>query len=303
MKNSIRTRFTLGMIFFFTIIAGISILSAYQLNSLSKKTDAILKDNNFSIIMARDMAEGLTILNQEIIRYSFNNIYPDATIIANTKAKFEKSIQLEKNNITEAGEDKLASEIEIGFKEYLKNINTLINGSIPAENLNFMLTQFHSLYQQTMLLSQMNEQAIVRKSDDAKNSARKGLTDVTILGTICFIITLSFTFNFASYFNERFTKLYNGIKEIGAKNYDQRLYFEGEDEFYDISLVFNEMAQNLNENTKSSKVNFQEEFEREISLNQIQELKRILEQMQGVEERAVDLIAKLENKENKNGLT
>ncbi len=291
------------MIFFFTIIAGISILSAYQLNSLSKKTDAILKDNNFSIIMARDMAEGLTILNQEIIRYSFNNIYPDATIIANTKAKFEKSIQLEKNNITEAGEDKLASEIEIGFKEYLKNINTLINGSIPAENLNFMLTQFHSLYQQTMLLSQMNEQAIVRKSDDAKNSARKGLTDVTILGTICFIITLSFTFNFASYFNERFTKLYNGIKEIGAKNYDQRLYFEGEDEFYDISLVFNEMAQNLNENTKSSKVNFQEEFEREISLNQIQELKRILEQMQGVEERAVDLIAKLENKENKNGLT
>ena len=86
------------MIFFFTIIAGISILSAYQLNSLSKKTDAILKDNNFSIIMARDMAEGLTILNQEIIRYSFNNIYPDATIIANTKAKFEKSIQLEKQH-------------------------------------------------------------------------------------------------------------------------------------------------------------------------------------------------------------
>jgi nitrate/nitrite-specific signal transduction histidine kinase len=97
--------------------------------------------------------------------------------------------------------------------------------------------------------------------------------------------------------------LYNGIKEIGAKNYDQRLYFEGEDEFYDISLVFNEMAQNLDENAKSSKVNFQEEFEREISLNQIQELKRILEQMQGVEERAIDLIAKLENKELKNGIS
>jgi nitrate/nitrite-specific signal transduction histidine kinase len=97
--------------------------------------------------------------------------------------------------------------------------------------------------------------------------------------------------------------LYNGIKEIGAKNYDQRLYFEGEDEFYDISLVFNEMARDLNENTRSSKVNFKEEFEREISLNQTQELKRILEQMQGIEERAIDLIAKLENKENKNGIS
>ncbi len=37
--------------------------------------------------------------------------------------------------------------------------------------------------------------------------------------------------------------------------------------------------------------------------NKIQELKRILEQMQGVEERAVDLIAKLENKENKDGIS
>ena len=114
------------MIFFFTIIAGISILSAYQLNSLSKKTDAILKDNNFSIIMARDMAEGLTILNQEIIRYSFNNIYPDATIIANTKAKFEKSIQLRKTTLPKRVKINLLPKLKSGFKEYLKNINTLI---------------------------------------------------------------------------------------------------------------------------------------------------------------------------------
>lgn len=128
MKISIRARFTLGMAFFFVIIAGLSILSAYHLNRLSQKTDAILKENHFSVIFARDIA-------------------------------------------------------------------------------------------------------------------------------------LSFTFNFASYFNERFSKLYNGIKEIGSSNYSQRLNFEGEDEFYDISLVFNDMAKNLEENKQNPKTNLEDYLE------------------------------------------
>lgn len=285
------------MIFFFVIIAAISILSAYHLNKLSQKTDAILKDNHFSVIFARDMAGELTVLNQEIARSFTNSNLIDAALINSTSISFKKSLLLEKNNITEPGEDKLVSGIESMFNEYIKYIVNCENKPVSSEAMNDLMTKFHTLYQQTMLLSQMNEQAIILKANDTKKSAEKGLTSVSLLGTICFIITLSFTFNFASYFNGRFTKLYNGIKEIGLKNYNERLYFEGEDEFYDISLVFNEMAQNLDANAEISTVNFQEEFEREVSFNQVQELKRILEQMQGVEERAVDLIAKLENKE------
>ncbi len=63
------------------------------------------------------------------------------------------------------------------------------------------------------------------------------------------------------------------------------------------------MAKNLNENAQVSVPDFREDFEREVSLSQIQELKKVLEQMQGIEERAIDLIAKLDNKESKNGLS
>ncbi len=296
MKKSIRTRFTLGMIFFFVVIAGLSILSAYHLNRLSKKTDAILKENHFSVIFARDMAEGLTIINQEITRSFVTGNLPDSNLIDRTSGSFEKSLQSEKNNITEAGEDKLVSGIESGFNEYLNSIAEVTKTPTVTDKVILLQTKFHALYEQTMLLSQMNEQAIILKANDAKKSAEKGLTLVTLLGTICFIITLSFTFNFATYFNERFSRLYNGIKEIGASNYSQRLYFEGEDEFYDISLIFNDMAKNLDQDKQDSSVNFAEDFERKVSLNQVEELKRILEQMQGIEERAIELISKIENK-------
>ena len=82
---------------------------------------------------------------------------------------------------------------------------------------------------------------------------------MTIIGTLCFLIAYGFTFIFSSYFNERFFQLYNGIKEIVSSNYNQRLYLDGKDEFYEISLVFNEMADKLNENKQKMSVTLHDE--------------------------------------------
>jgi methyl-accepting chemotaxis protein len=296
MKISIRTRFTLGMLFFFIIIAVISILSAYYMNRLSKKTDALLKENHLSVIFARDMAEELTILNQEITRSFLTDDHTDSSLIAKTSGAFNKTLQLEKNNITEAGEDKLVSGIESGFNEYVHNMSGLNKIPVSKEKIGALQMQFHNLYDQTMLLSQMNEQAIVLKADDVKKTSEKGFLLVTTWASVCFLIALSFTFNFAAYYNERFKTLYNGIKEIGSGHYNHRMSFVGKDEFYDISEVFNDMATKLNEIKQDSVADLKEDRTREITLNQVQELKRIFEQMHGIEKRAVDLMSKLENK-------
>jgi hypothetical protein len=59
MNLSIRTKFALGLVFFFVIIVALSILSTFQLNRLSKKTSAILKENHVSVVYAREMSEKL----------------------------------------------------------------------------------------------------------------------------------------------------------------------------------------------------------------------------------------------------
>ena len=92
-------------------------MSAYHLNRLSVKTDALLKENHFSVIFARDMGEELTIMDQEINRSFLNEVHPDSTLIVLTSNSFGKSLELEKKNLTEAGEDKLVSGIESNFSE------------------------------------------------------------------------------------------------------------------------------------------------------------------------------------------
>lgn len=296
MKVSIRTKFNLGIIFLFVIILVLSIFSAYFLNRMSKKTSAILKENLLSVNYARDMSEGLVIINQEITSFALTNKYPDSLLIKGRLNSFNKSLELESKNITEPGEDKLVSGIESGFNEYNDLVLKTLHSAKPGSEVVNMRKPFASLYQQLVLLSQINETAIEVKTNDAKISAKMAVRQMSILGTLCFLIALSFTFRFGSYFNERFLQLYNGIKEINANNFGQRLNFEGKDEFYDISLVFNEMAENLSRDQQKMDLTLPIESEKGKSLNDIEELKRLLSRIKIIEEEATGLITRLENK-------
>jgi two-component system, NtrC family, sensor histidine kinase KinB len=249
MKNSIRNpRFTIGMVLFLVIILLLSVSSAFYLNRLSGKTSAILKENHYSVIYARDMSEALTNINLVIINSFLKNIDPDTSVIKNGFVLFNKSLELEKSNITEIGEDKLAYDIDTCFKKYHDSIIDYVKSTGKEINVLSLQGKFDTLFNKLMQLSQMNEEAIQAKTDDAKVSAQKFAFQMTIIGTICFLIAYGFTFILSSYFSERFYILLNGIKGISSSNYSQKLFIEGNDELTEIAKAFNEMADKLNKN-------------------------------------------------------
>lgn len=296
MKTSIRTKFSIGILFFFVMIAVITAFSAYYLTKLSNKTSLIMKENHLSVVYARDMSEGIMGVSQEVTNSFLTGRNPDSTLINRGLNSFNASLKLEKNNITEAGEDKLVSSIEKGFNQYRDSLAAFNGAPKPVAKLLYLQKQFSSLYQQLAFLSRINEKAIEYKTEDAKVSAKDALKQMSFLGTFCFLIALSFTYNFASYFSRRFFQLYNGIKELVSSNYGQRLHFEGKDEFYDISLVFNEMAEKLNENKQKMDLTLQVDKELFDSIDDVKELKRLLERINSIEEQATALISRFENK-------
>jgi len=296
MKRSIRKKFIYGIFFFLFIIVALLSLSTYYLNKLSDKTEAIFSENHVSVIYARDMAEGLSGINQEIVKFVLTNTPPDRSNIDKILKAVNKSIQLEKTVITEPGEDKLALTIESEFNKYRDLVGNFMKTPRSGDNVINLQKEYTYLNQKILLLSQMNEKAIEMKTNDAKVTARNAKLQMEIFGTFCFLITLSFTFSFTLYFNERFTQLYNGIKEIVSSNYDHRLYFEKKDEFYEISLVFNEMAEKLVQTKQNIIPKLNEVSEYDTRLNQVQELKLMVERMKMLEEQADGLISNLENK-------
>ena len=297
MKMSIRTKFTLGMVFIFIIILVLLGFSAFYLNKLSNKTSAILKENYLSVVYAREMSEGLMNVNQEITAGFLENRSIDKQVIQKGLNSVDKSLQLEKGNITETGEDKLVAGIETGFFEYRDSIAKFMGSPLLARHILYSQKKSGLLSQQFVLLSQMNGKAIEAKTDDAKVSSKNAVTGMTVLGSFCFLIALSFIYSFASYFNERFFQLYNGIKEIVSSNYGQRLYFEGVDEFYEISLLFNQMAEKLSgeQNQEEAQIDFLAPLEKDQNDDNLDELKDVLIRIKSVEKRAEEIISKIEN--------
>jgi len=296
MRRSIRKKFIYGIFFFLFIIVALLSLSTYHINRLTNKTKAMYSDNHLSVIYARDMTEGLSGINQEIVNCYLNNSLPDRINIKKLLIAVNKSIQLEKTNITEPGEDKLAFAIESEFNKYRDLIGVFMKIPKLSDNIINLQKEYTILNQKISLLSQLNEKAIEMKTNDAKVTAESAKLQMEIFGTLCFLITFSFTFSFTAYFNERFTQLYNGIKEIVSSNYNYRLYFERKDEFYDISLVFNEMAEKLVQNKQNIIPKLNEVSEYDTRINQVLELKLMLERMKMLEEQAAGLISNLENK-------
>jgi two-component system, NtrC family, sensor histidine kinase KinB len=296
MKHSIRTRFTLGMIFLFIIISVLSVFSGYYLNKLSDKTGAILKENFLSVVYAREMSEGIMNINQEFTTCFLTKRIPDSLKITKELSLINKSLGSEKNNLTEPGEDKLVSEIESDLIEYRDSVSMFIKTPKSGAAMLYLQNKSGNLYQQLSILSQMNGKALEVKTDDAKASSQSALGKMTILATLCFLIGMSFTFSFASYFNRRFFQLYNGLKEVVSSNFDQRLFFDGNDEFYEISLVVNEMADKLKQNKQKMSVTLQNETWKGINPNDIEELKKMLFRIKTLEEQAASLLSKLEIK-------
>ena len=294
MKLSIRSKFSVGMVFLLIILA-LSIFSAYYMNKLSKETGAILKENYLSVVYARELAGGLTNINQEITNSFLTNRKSDSLSIRKELNIIDKSLQLEKNNFTEPGEDKLVLGFETGLKEYRDSIVKLFDSSQPASYVLNLQKKYSGLYQQLMLLSQMNGKAIEVKTDNNKISSQEALTQMTIIATLCFIIALFYSYSFSSYSSERFFQLYNGIKEIQLSNYEKRLDIEGTDEIYEMSLVFNEMAVKLNENQQKMAVPLLSDSGKDYNIKDIEELKYMLVRIKSIEEQASELISKLEN--------
>lgn len=297
MKTTIRSKkFIMGMVLFLVIILLLSVSSVFYLNRLSVKTSAILKENHYSVLFARDMSESLTNVNQEIINWVLTGKNPDTMLINKEIKLFEKSLQSEKNNITEIGEDALVSDIENAFSEYRISVEELVESPKPATNVVPLQKKFHNLYGKLMLLSQINEKAIEGKTNDARLSAKKASIQMSFIATFCFLIAYGFSFSFASYFNERFYKLYNEIKDMASSNYRQRLSFHGNDEFCEISLIINEMAEKIGENNEKRALTLQMEPEKNMYSNDIEELKRVLNQIKSIEEQAAQLISKFGTK-------
>lgn len=232
---TLKAKISSALAFLFAIILLLGGLGAYYLTQLADDSQAILQDNYISLEYVGNMQRALAGLrNQPSSRLPDRDALSDFE--TNLK-KFELNLKKQETNVTEAGEKEATTAVRRAFDRLRAGVDPATIGRIEQ-----------ALFQ----IDNLNRQAIVRKNEVAKQTAKDALLYLAAVGTLCVLILLSFIVNFPGYIANPLRELTRGIKQVASRNFEERLHFRSSDEFGELARSFNSMAQKLDEYEHSS---------------------------------------------------
>jgi signal transduction histidine kinase len=214
---SIKVKVTLGVLFLFLVILAIGGLGLFYLQRLSADSENILTDNYETLQYTKEIIAQCDRLK---------------TDSATAMSAIQKSLRLQQANVTEAGEGELTRRLDAIFERMKVSLDDA------------SLTELRGI---CIAIQQINMEAIQKKNESARATAKDASTYLIIVGSFCILVTFVFIMNFPGYIANPIAQLTSSIKEIANKNYEERLQFDRNDEFEELAVAFNRMAEKMDE--------------------------------------------------------
>jgi len=241
----IKSKIYIGIIFLFTEFMLITAISTYYIYHISNQTSLIMKNNNISVKYAENMLEAIGKMKDSQTSLTFNPHYMQdnsaMTILMDT---FEKNLADEENNITEIGEKDIIQSARISY-EKIKNLLSSPSYEKVKKSTDFYFSVFLPAYSELRTkifeVSNVNIQAIERKTQQIKKTVDIEFTIILIVSSICFLITFSFIFNFPQYITRPIVDLTKSVRDISNYNYSMRLNYKSNDEIGELADVVDNM--------------------------------------------------------------
>src|SRR5450432_774328 len=229
MAVKLKTKLSIGLIFLFAVILAFGILGIYNINSLSRDNNLILKDNYESLVYCNNMLKALETISTR----------KDAA------DSFDQNLVKQEANITEPGEREITADIRKNFGELKANFNDPSN--------------YTEIRQSIHQVQELNASAIFRKNANAQNRAQNAKLWLTVIFSILTLVSFTFIFNLPGIISGPIQSLSDGIKEIANKNYSKRIFLKQDDELGDLAVAFNSMAEKLDlyEHSNMAKMQFE----------------------------------------------
>lgn len=222
MAMRLKTKLGLGLSFLLVVILTYGILAIIYFNRLNTDSQSVLKNNLESLLYCNDMLKAL------------DDLPGDKTALAS----FDSSLKKQERNITEPGEKEATAAIRTNLQQLLSGMHDSLSRT--------------GIRQSVQIINDLNQQAIIRKSQAARQTAGDAIFWLTLIFVVLGLITFTFVVNFPSVISTPISALNEGIRQIAGKNYHKRIYLKQQDEFGDLAQAFNVMAEKLDEYENSN---------------------------------------------------
>lgn len=217
----IKTKLNIGVGLLFVMILLLAVISGWYINQLKKETGNILEANYNTLEYSRNMLLALEEINSDSLAFGV----------------FEKHLSKQQKNVTEPGEREVTDKITSHFSALKNHKDEVLLQSKIRKDISELM--------------QLNMNAIQQKSRIAEDTAKQAIFVISVSGTLCFLIAFILLVNLPANIADPIKALTESIRQIANQNYRERLHFDSNSEFGDLSHSFNVMAEKLQEYSES----------------------------------------------------
>jgi len=193
----IKTRMTIGIFSIFLVSFIVLMVNIGANQRIANNSQSLLKDNFPSVKYSFEMFKILNEINNDIIAPLSEMIGYESedSVQVSTKlylTDFEQNLNLQKNNITETGEQELTESLQKAFDRYkLSVLNTEYSNNYSA-----YYEKYRNLREYILSIHDLNVSELEQKNEDIKCSALRvlniqeklGIVALTLLSILIFLV-------------------------------------------------------------------------------------------------------------------
>lgn len=225
----------------------VSVAGSYIITSLGRASHRILKDNYRSVLAMQRMKDALRRMDEGAV-VSGGAREAD-------RARFAEELAVQEGNITEPGEREKTAVLHAAWDAYGQSLDRALamdRGPPRDASLRRHLEVSERTNEAIDAILALNQDAMVRKSDEADRTARRFDAILIAVAVAGFVVGAYATGTLTARLLRPVSVLGQAARRIGEGDLVARARVEGKDEIAQLSREFNTMADRLQQYRQSS---------------------------------------------------
>ncbi|MDD2903490.1 MAG: ATP-binding protein [Syntrophales bacterium] len=235
------------------VLGAIAITTIGQLGSSSER---ILKDNYRSVLAAQRMKEAIERMDSAALFIALGRRQEGQELAWRNRSLFEEELETQIKNITEKGEQEASQALLRRWRDYLASYERFVRETdyqvLRNRFFTELLPKFLAVKEGADQILSLNQDAMVRKSDEVRRFSRRLETFITFAAILAALAGIIVSMALTTMIIRPLSVLTQTARRIKEGDLEVRAKVEGSDEIALLAQEFNTMTDSLDRYRKSS---------------------------------------------------
>jgi PAS domain S-box-containing protein len=242
---SLRGKLLTGYSVFIAALVVLGAWSAWRLHDMGKVSRRIISENYDSVVAAQEMKESLERQDSAALFALLGAKEKASLQLREHRARFDANFQKAANNITELGESRAIEAIRQDRDIYYQRFDSFIAKATADEYFTQLESQFNKLRADCENLLQLNQRAMLAKSEAARGVAQLWFYRTLLMAGILVAAGLFLAFFLANRIVGPLRELTATTAKIAGGDLNAKVPVGSRDEVGQLAAEFNRMAERI----------------------------------------------------------